>query len=205
MTGKSHWDRVYGARAPEALSWFQPQAERSLRWIAEAGLAPSASIIDVGGGASILVDGLLARGFTDLWVLDLSAVALARARERLGAEAERVRWLEADVTQAELPAAYFDLWHDRAVFHFLTEPDQRSAYVAALGRALKPGGQVIMATFAEDGPSRCSGLPVVRYRPETLQAELGDDFELLHHEKEAHRTPAGAVQEFLYCRFRRRP
>ena len=155
----------------------------------------------MGGGASTLVDDLAAEGYTDLTVLDLSSAALAVAKQRLGKYADAVHWMEGDITSVELPAQRFDIWHDRAVFHFLTDPADRRAYVERLMHAVRPGGHVIIATFAEDGPEKCSGLPVMRYQPETLRAELGDAFLLVEHEKAAHHTPLGAVQQFVYCRY----
>jgi ubiquinone/menaquinone biosynthesis C-methylase UbiE len=196
---KDHWDQVYTTKTTSALSWFQEHADRSLNLIRATGVGSDASIIDVGGGASTLVDDLLAHGFTNLTVLDLSGAALAAARRRLGDRAASVQWLEADVTKAQLPAHAYDIWHDRAVFHFLTAPADRAAYVQAVLRSVKPGGHVIVATFAEDGPSQCSGLPVMRYRADQLHSEFGEAFALVHHEKEAHRTPSGTVQQFVYC------
>ena len=203
MQTKDHWEKVYTTRATDAVSWFQPHADTSVGLIKATGAALDASIIDVGGGASTLVDDLLALGYTNLTVLDLSATALAAARQRLGGKASRVRWIEADITRANLPEREFDIWHDRAVFHFLTSPEERAAYVQAVFRAVKPGGHVIVATFAEDGPNQCSGLPVMRYRPDELHAEFGEAFALLKHEKEEHHTPSGTVQQFLYCYCRR--
>jgi SAM-dependent methyltransferase len=199
MQTKSHWDNLYATRAPDAVSWYQAHADMSLQLIQDTGVAPNAAIIDVGGGTSILVDDLLAAGYTNVSVLDISASALAAARRRLGGAAARVRWLEADITKEALPLRAFDLWHDRAVFHFLTEAEDRAAYVRSVMRSVKPGGHVIVATFAEDGPTQCSGLPVVRYRPDELHAEFGGHFSLLRHEKEAHHTPSGALQQFVYC------
>jgi ubiquinone/menaquinone biosynthesis C-methylase UbiE len=203
MQSKNHWEKVYTTKATDAVSWFQPHADTSVGLIRATGAALDASIIDVGGGASTLVDDLLALGYTNLTVLDLSAAALAAARRRLGSKASAVRWIEADITRANLPDREFDVWHDRAVFHFLTSPEERAAYVQAVFRAVKPGGHVIVATFAEDGPNQCSGLPVMRYRPDELHAEFGDAFTLLNHEKEAHHTPSGTVQQFVYCYCRR--
>ena len=196
---KGHWEHVYETRPVDAVSWFQPHAEQSLRLIHETGLPRTASIVDVGGGASTLVDDLLHEGYRSLTVLDLSAAALAAARARLGDRAASVTWLEADITQVELPPRAYDVWHDRAVFHFLTSDRDRQAYVAAVLRSVKPGGHVIVATFAEDGPLRCSGLPVVRYSPGALHAEFGAPFKLVAHEREEHHTPAGTVQKFIYC------
>lgn len=199
MPAKAHWENVYSTRPTDGVGWFQPRAEQSLRLIAETGVALSASIIDVGGGASTLVGDLLQAGYTKLSVLDLSAAALAASRRRLGAPGDAVHWIEADITTATLPPHAYDVWHDRAVFHFLTSREAREAYVDAVLRAVKPGGHVIVATFAEDGPSECSGLPVVRYSPDGLHAEFGAPFTLLRHEKEAHRTPFGTLQQFVYC------
>lgn len=203
MQQKDHWEHVYETKPTTGVSWFQDHAAQSLRLIAAAGLPRTASIIDVGGGASTLVDDLLAQGYASLSVLDISAKALAAAQARLGANAGRVRWIEGDITALALPPNAYDLWHDRAVFHFLTDPAQRAAYVENVLRAVKPGGHVIVSTFAEDGPLQCSGLPVVRYSADTLHAEFGAPFELLRHEKEAHRTPSGGTQQFVYCYCRR--
>lgn len=199
MQPKEHWEKVYSTKAADALSWFQQHPDISVGLIKDTGVSRDASIIDVGGGSSTLVDDLLASGYTNLTVLDLSAAALAAARERLGEKAAHVRWVEADVTKANLPDHQFDIWHDRAVFHFLTTPADRAAYVQAVFRSVKPGGHVIVATFAEDGPDQCSGLPVMRYSPDELHAEFGESFSLLRHQKEAHHTPAGKVQQFVYC------
>lgn len=196
---KAHWEQVYASKSSEAVSWYQPHAALSLELIRNCGLGPAAPIIDVGGGASTLVDDLLAAGHSDLTVLDLSANALAAARRRLGEAAARVHWIEADVTAAGLPRGRFAIWHDRAVFHFMTTPAQRAAYVATVRHAVRPGGYVIVASFAEDGPPRCSGLPVSRYAPQQLHAEFGAGFLLLGHREEGHHTPAGAVQQFVYC------
>jgi 2-polyprenyl-3-methyl-5-hydroxy-6-metoxy-1,4-benzoquinol methylase len=199
MQTKAHWEKVYATRAATEVSWFQPHAERSLRLIRDAGVPPTARIIDVGGGASTLVDDLLEAGYRDITVLDLSANALAVARARLGPRAADVHWLEADVLEAELPAQGYDVWHDRAVFHFLTDAEARRAYVRQVLHAVRPGGLVIVATFALDGPTQCSGLDVMRYDAEGLHAEFGAPFTLLAHETETHQTPAGRVQQFTYC------
>ena len=199
MDRKHHWDQVYTTKTSDSVSWFQEHADQSLRLIHNARLGKDAAIIDVGGGASRLVDDLVAEGYTDLTVLDLSSAALAVAKQRLGKHADAVHWMEGDITRTELPIHRFDIWHDRAVFHFLTEPADRHAYVERVMRSVRPGGHVIIATFAEDGPEKCSGLPVMRYQPETLHAEFGDAFLLVKHEKEAHHTPFGTVQQFVYC------
>lgn len=199
MDRKQHWEQVYSTRASDSVSWFQEHAEQSLRLIHNTGLNKDAAIIDVGGGASTLVDDLAAENYTDLTVLDLSAAALAVAKQRLGKHADPVHWLEGDVTRTQFPIHRFDIWHDRAVFHFLTAPGDRHAYVEQVMRSVRPGGHVIVATFAEDGPEKCSGLPVVRYQPEALHAEFGEAFLLVGHAKEAHHTPGGKIQQFVYC------
>jgi 2-polyprenyl-3-methyl-5-hydroxy-6-metoxy-1,4-benzoquinol methylase len=199
MDRKQHWEQVYTTKPSDSVSWFQEHADQSLRLIHKTGLDKDAAIIDVGGGASILVDELAAEGYTDLTVLDLSAAALSVAKQRLGKQADAVHWMEGDITRAEFPTHRFDIWHDRAVFHFLTDPADRNAYVERVVRAVRPGGHVIIATFGEDGPEKCSGLPVMRYKPESLHAEFGEAFLLVEHEKEAHHTPAGSVQQFVYC------
>jgi SAM-dependent methyltransferase len=203
VSDKVHWERVYAERADDALSWFQQYPARSLALIARYGPGVEAAVIDVGGGASGLLADLLRQGYSDLWLLDISVTALAAARRRLGADAERIHWLEADATSADLPDARFDIWHDRAVFHFLVDAAARTAYVERALAATRPGGHLIMATFAEDGPARCSGLPVARYDAAALAAEFGDACELRHSEKETHRTPAGKLQQFRYCVLRR--
>ncbi|MEO7973657.1 MAG: class I SAM-dependent methyltransferase [Thermoanaerobaculia bacterium] len=199
MQSKKHWERVYSTKAPTEVSWFQEHAALSLKLIREAGVSCSAPVIDVGGGASTLVDDLVASGFENVTVLDLSGAALAATKARLGAQAARVQWLEVDVLKAEFPKHAFDIWHDRAVFHFLTNAEERHAYVRTVLHAVKPGGLVIVATFSEDGPTMCSGLPVMRYSANELHAEFGEPFELLGHEREAHHTPAGNEQKFVYC------
>ena len=181
------------------MSWYQPHADSSLALIRQTGIAADAAIIDVGGGASTLVDDLLAAHYSDLTVLDISAAALDVARHRLGGAASAVHWLEADITQVDFPEHRFALWHDRAVFHFLTDAADRARYLNAVGRAVKPGGFVVVGTFAEDGPEQCSGLPVRRYSADTLYDEFGAQFELLGKAEENHHTPFGTVQKFLYC------
>jgi len=204
MQPREHWQKVYSEKSTDLVSWFQPRAERSLALIRGSELETAAAIIDVGGGASTLVDDLLAAGFSDVTGLALSEGALAESRRRLGEAAARAQWLMADITEAQLPERAFDFWHDRAVFHFLVTPEARANYVASARRALKPEGHLIIATFAEDGPTRCSGLPVVRYSAEQLQAEFGADFTLRGVEREQHHTPSGAVQSFLYCHLQKR-
>lgn len=203
MQSKDHWEKVYTTKATDSVSWFQLHADRSLDLIRAAHFGHDAAIIDVGGGASTLVDDLVEEGYTDLTVLDLSVAALATARKRLGLLENKVRWLAEDITQVELPSNRYDIWHDRAVFHFLTDPADRAAYVRTVFRSVKPGGHVIVAAFAEDGPLQCSGLPVMRYRAGELHEQFGEAFELLEHSREEHRTPSGAVQPFVYCYCRR--
>jgi len=244
MSDKKHWDAIYASKQAQQVSWFQEHAALSLQLIRDSGVGADAHILDVGGGASVLVDDLLNAGYRKLSVLDISASALHAAQSRLGAAASRVNWIVADITRLELPNgrarfpdprcalpnpppasekllaghpgegtndslrkflvnASVDVWHDRAVFHFLTDPLDRQRYVQAVLHAVKPGGHVIIATFAEDGPLKCSGLDIVRYRPETLHQEFGSGFELVKSEKELHHTPTGAEQNFVYCYCRR--
>lgn len=199
-----HWDGVYTRKGTQELTWYQPHPAISLRLIHQSGVGKDAAIIDVGGGASTLVDDLLHEGYTDLTVLDVSPAGLAASRARLAEAAARVNWVQADITRVELPDQAFDLWHDRALFHFLTDPKDRAAYVSAMTCAVKTGGSVILAVFAESGPEQCSGLPVVRYRPQTLNTELGGAYVLVEHSTEEHHTPRGTIQPFLYCLFRKR-
>lgn len=199
MEDKDHWEKVYSSKSNKEVSWFQEHAQLSLKLIRDAANPAAARVIDVGGGASTWVDDLLAANFRDLTVLDLSAAALVGAQNRLGAQAARVQWLEADVLDVNLPHSHYDVWHDRAVFHFLMSAQQREAYVRQVMNTVKPGGRVIIATFAQDGPDNCSGLPVMRYSAANLHAEFGEPFELLGHEQELHQTPNGNEQKFVYC------
>lgn len=198
MDRQAHWQAVYGTKASDELSWYQPSLRQSLTLIAQADLAKDAALIDVGGGDSTLIDDLLAQGYTDLTVLDISPTALARSRARLGIRGDAVVWLEADITRTELPADRYDLWHDRAVFHFLTQPSDRVAYIQTATRALKPGGHLIMVTFAADGPQKCSGLDAMRYDDDALMAEFGSGFDLVASAPERHLTPKGFEQRFHY-------
>ena len=200
---QAHWQSIYGAKTEREVSWFQDDAEPSLSLIEEVA-SPSSSVIDIGGGASRLADGLLSRGFLDLTVLDLSSAALEAAKARIGVGAERIRWIAADVTTWEASRTY-DVWHDRAAFHFLVAESDRSAYLSRLVRALKPGGHAIIATFAPDGPERCSGLPVRRYDAEALAQTLGPGFRLMSTRRHEHITPWGAAQSFQFSVFRRLP
>src|SRR6267378_3972958 len=177
MDERDHWDDVYEKKAPNQVSWYRPHLDRSLRFIEESKLRKNAAIIDVGGGTSTLVDDLLERGYSRLTVLDISSVALRGAQERLGPRAALVTWIEADITSVNLPEHSLDFWHDRAVFHFLLDRPARLRYVAAAHRAIKPGGHLVVATFGPSGPERCSGLEVMRYRPEEVHAEFGQAFQ----------------------------
>ncbi len=199
MDRKSHWSGVYQAKAVTDVSWHQEHPELSVELIRSAQAERSARIIDVGAGASTLVDHLLADGYSDITLLDLSAEALNAVRERLGELSSPITFLTGDVTDIALPEHAFDIWHDRAVFHFLTDPVLRQKYVETARRAVKPGGHVIVATFALDGPTQCSGLTVDRYDAASLHSAFGDGFELLDSTYETHRTPWGSEQKFVYC------
>ncbi|MCC6821742.1 MAG: class I SAM-dependent methyltransferase [Verrucomicrobia subdivision 3 bacterium] len=200
---KEHWNQVYQTKAPEDVSWFQTRPTTSLKLIEASGLQKDAGIIDVGGGASVLVDVLLDAGFTKLAVLDISVAALEHARQRLGKRASSVEWCEADVTKYD-PTRRVGLWHDRAVFHFLTDKADRQNYVETLKRTLTDDGHVIIATFAIDGPLKCSGLEVARYDAPSICSELGPDFHLVEQMEETHTTPWDTTQKFSYFRFHRR-
>jgi hypothetical protein len=195
-----HWNGVYKATAENEVSWFEALPAVSLRMLEASGLTPDTCVLDVGGGDSHLVDALIARGLECLAVLDVSGAALTRARGRLGRHASVPIWIEADLT-SEWSLKPMDIWHDRGVFHFLTDAGDRSRYLTHLRQTLKIGGTAIVATFAEDGPARCSGLPVARYSPETLSQELGPDLSLVDSVHHAHTTPWGAMQSFQYSRF----
>ena len=197
---KDYWDAVYGSQPLTGMSWYESRPLRSLQFIRASGLQPNEPIIDVGGGGSFLAEELLCAGYKDLTILDISSEVLKNLGERLGKRAARVALLRQDVT-AFRPARRYALWHDRAVFHFLIGAKERESYLVALGEALQPGGQVVIATFGLGGPERCSGLPVMRYDAIALTAQLGSDFELVQSSQDLHRTPAGGTQEFLYCRF----
>jgi SAM-dependent methyltransferase len=201
VTRWDHWNAIYRTRGEADVSWFEALPAVSLGLLEAAGLTADTCVVDVGGGESRLVDALLARGLRCLAVLDVSGEALAHAKTRLGARAEDVTWIEADVT-GSWSLKPMDIWHDRAVFHFLAAVEDRASYVAHLRETLKPGGSAIIATFALDGPSTCSGLPVVRYSAQTLAAELGGDFQLVESRHSQHVTPRGASQSFQYSRFR---
>lgn len=199
---KSHWEEVYTKKTPKEVSWYQIEPAITLNLIRSTGIDHASKIIDVGGGASVLVDKLLDQGFQNLTVLDISSKSLNYARERLGELAGQVSWIEADVTEFDPPQQY-DLWHDRAVFHFLTDPADRKKYVDIMGKALKDGGHLIMAAFAIDGPTRCSGLDVERYDSRKLKSELGANFKLIKNIDAEHVTPGQAKQKFTYCYFKK--
>ena len=201
---QDHWEKVYTAKGENEVSWFQETPAPSLELIELVGAIRSSGIIDIGGGASRLVDCLVAQGYADVTMLDLSAAALASARSRLGDKANGVSWIAADVTLWE-PSRSYDVWHDRAAFHFLTDPNDRTAYLARLRRALRLGGHAIIGTFAPDGPERCSGLLVSRYDADSLAATLGRGFELIDTRRHEHVTPWGATQKFQFSTFRRQP
>ncbi len=203
MSQKDHWEEVYSIKPTVKLGWYQPQLQTSLSSIRGLSLTGDAPIIDVGGGASTLVDDLLDAGYRSITVLDISEKALSSVKARLGKRADLVTWLDGDITSVDLPTHYYELWHDRAVFHFLTAIEQRRRYRDKLLNALKPGGHLIIGTFAPEAPSKCSGLPVQRYSPEELEKTLEGEFELKRHHKELHITPAGVEQMYLYCHFRR--
>jgi SAM-dependent methyltransferase len=196
---KAHWEKVYRTKRPNEVSWYRPHLEVSLQLIEDAAANRDAQIIDVGGGESTLVDDLVTRGYRNLSVLDVSLTALDVAKERLGDRADTVHWLCGDVTAFIFKPYQYDVWHDRAVFHFLIESKQRAAYVRQVARAVKPGGHVIVATFGPEGPERCSGLPIARYSADGLHREFGERFTKVGSETEIHQTPWGAEQEFVYC------
>jgi SAM-dependent methyltransferase len=196
---QEHWETIYRQKGPAEVSWYRPHLEHSLRFIEESGVGKAAEIIDVGGGASTLVDDLLGRGYRNLTVLDLSAAAIDQDRERLGDRAAEVTWIVGDVMEIDLPRHRYDFWHDRAVFHFLTDEGSRQRYVEAVRHALKPNGHIVVATFGPEGPERCSGLPVIRYDAEGIHDQFGDDFRKVGSDQEIHHTPWGTEQEFVYC------
>ena len=203
MSQKHHWEKTYSSKVTQELGWYAPRLQTSLDWIMDLGLSPDASIIDAGGGASTLVDDLLEAGFGSITVVDISEKSLSSAKSRLGSKAERVTWMVGDITSIALPAHQYDLWHDRASFHFLTELHQQRKYRDKVLQALKPGGHLIIGTFAPEAPPKCSGLPVQRYTQDQLSKTLGEEFELLREKKELHVTPGGVEQAYLYCQFQR--
>lgn len=205
MSSKEHWQNVYSKKPPGEVSWYRPHLERSLEFIRSCHLQLDARIVDVGGGASTLVDDLLDGGYRNVAVIDLADTALAAARHRLGERAKSVDWIVGDVTTSLLPEHSVDFWHDRAVFHFLTQEDARGAYLDQVTRTVKPGGHVLVATFGLDGPDKCSGLPVARYDADGIHAVFGDLFDKVGDAAELHETPWGSAQWFVYCFCRRLP
>jgi 2-polyprenyl-3-methyl-5-hydroxy-6-metoxy-1,4-benzoquinol methylase len=199
MDTKGHWEKVYTTKTPDAVSWYCPHLETSLALIERAAVARTASIIDVGGGESTLVDDLLLRGYQNITILDISQIAIDVTKQRLGSAAKQVRWLVGDITEIELEKGAYDVWHDRAVFHFLIAPEHRIAYVRQVASSVKPGGHVIVSTFGPDGPTKCSGLEVMRYDAGSLHSEFGARFRLVESSQELHHTPFGTTQQFLYC------
>lgn len=200
---KSHWEQVYGSKAPDAVSWYAPHLHESLAYIRRTGAGADACIVDVGGGESTLVDDLLEAGCRNVAVLDISEKALEVCRARLGERAGAVKWLAGDVLTLEFAPGSVDVWHDRAVFHFLTGFEQRRRYVAQVMKALRPGGHAIVGTFGPEGPTQCSGLPVARYSSDALHDEFGSAFQLVDHSTTLHTTPWGSAQQFVYCYCRR--
>jgi 2-polyprenyl-3-methyl-5-hydroxy-6-metoxy-1,4-benzoquinol methylase len=200
MDAKTHWETIYASKTPDAVSWYRPHLETSLALIELATCGrKSASIIDVGGGESTLVDDLLARGYEDITVLDVSPLAIEVTKNRLGTTAEQVRWIRADITHMQGEPSSYDVWHDRAVFHFLTRAEDRAAYVQNVANTVRLGGHVIVSTFGPEGPSQCSGLEVMRYDADSLHNQFGVRFRKVESSKELHRTPTGSIQQFLYC------
>jgi SAM-dependent methyltransferase len=202
MDARSHWQQVHATKDPKQVSWFRPHLERSLELIERAAPDRLASIIDVGAGQSTLIDDLLGLGYERITVLEVSQKALDALKERVGQSGSAIHWICGDVTETVLPEASFDLWHDRAVFHFLTEAGQRRAYVERVERALKPGGSLIVSTFGPSGPERCSGLATMRYDAAALGREFGNRFRLVERSLDPHETPSGAVQQFLSSWYR---
>lgn len=199
MEPKSHWEEVYASKSPDAVSWYAPHLRESLAYIQRTQLPTSARIIDVGGGEATLVDDLLDAGYSNVSVLDISANAIQGCKQRLGARADKVHWYVADVLEQQFELESFDVWHDRAVFHFLTSDQHRAAYVRQVVHALKPGGYAIVGTFGPEGPAQCSGLPVARYAPDELHGQFGARFTLVESSFDVHKTPWGSDQQFVYC------
>jgi 2-polyprenyl-3-methyl-5-hydroxy-6-metoxy-1,4-benzoquinol methylase len=199
METKAHWEAIYETKAPTEVSWFSPHLQTSLSLIEQVAPDRSASIIDVGGGESTLVDDLLAHGYNNITVLDIAQTAIDANIQRLGPAASQVTWCVADILSTALPERHYDVWHDRAVFHFLTQPDDRRAYVQRVASSVKIGGNVIVAAFGPEGPDKCSGLDVMKYDADSLHDEFGPRFRLVRSSTELHRTPFGSTQQFLYC------
>jgi len=196
---KQHWENVYQTKNGDEVSWYREHLDTSIKMILSTGVGKEAAIVDIGGGNSTLVDDLLDHGFVDVSVLDISGKAIRDSIKRLGSSSTRVNWIEADITKVDLPESHFDVWHDRAVFHFLTDAEDRRRYVDRVMRSVKPGGHIVVASFGLEGPEKCSGLNVVRYSPDTMHDEFGDSFDLVNSVEETHNTPFGTTQEFVYC------
>lgn len=196
---RAHWDQIYTTRGPDQVSWYRPHLDTSLALIERAVPDRDSAIMDAGGGESTLVDDLLDRGYTNITVLDISPAAIGFTKSRLGPKARAVHWITGDVTKVKLPPSRYDLWHDRAVFHFLLTPDERRRYVRSVTHSVKPGGYVIVGAFGPEGPEKCSGLEVMRYDAASMHAEFGRRFRLVEHRIEDHVTPFGTAQQFLYC------
>lgn len=199
---KAHWEKIYREKKTDQLSWYQRYAHLSRTLIESIASDKGAFIIDIGGGASVLVDDLMVAGYRNLTVLDLSEYALENSKKRLGEAADTVIWKVANVLDAGLPDQAFDVWHDRAVFHFFISGEEQRRYIDGVRKALAPGGHVVIATFAENGPPSCSGMKIQRYSPQTLCAVFGDEFRLIHSVREVHLTPDGRPQDFIYGVFR---
>lgn len=203
MDRKLHWETTYTAKKSTQVGWYKPHLSISMDLVMRSGVGAEGRIIDVGGGASTLVDDLLDKGFKYITVLDISSSGLDISRSRLGKSADSVKWIEGDITEISLPDHYYDLWHDRAVFHFLTMVEDRLSYIQTARNAVKSGGSLIMGVFGPEAPPKCSGLDVVRYDPDSLKTELGKDFILLDSREEVHHTPSGTPQQYIYCSFRK--
>ncbi|MFZ4815949.1 MAG: class I SAM-dependent methyltransferase [Phototrophicaceae bacterium] len=200
----THWSQVYTQKSVTDVSWYQNRPDQSLQWLQQTGIPADAPLLDVGAGASTLVDHLLALGYTHLTMLDIAPEALQASQARLGQPlADQVTWQVGDITMVELPPQHYAVWHDRAVFHFLTDPAQQASYARQMRHAIQPGGHILMATFATDGPTQCSGLNVMQYDAQQLQQVLGADFTLVSSWRETHITPWNSEQRFLYSYFRR--
>ncbi|MGH9947520.1 MAG: class I SAM-dependent methyltransferase [Pyrinomonadaceae bacterium] len=199
MDKKQHWEQVYWTKSRDQVSWFREHLDTSLKMISATGVGKEAAVIDVGGGNSTLVDDLIDNGFVDVSVLDISGNAILDSMKRLESRAPLVNWIEADIANVDLPENHYEVWHDRAVFHFLTAAADRRKYVELVIRSVKLGGHIIVASFSLEGPLKCSGLDVRRYSPETMHGEFGNAFQLVESKGEIHQTPFGTTQDFVYC------
>ena len=199
MSNRTHWETIYSKKKPNQVSWYRKHLDNSLKMILQTNVSKEKAIIDIGGGNSTLVDDLIENGFADISVLDISSKAIEESKKRLKHRAGNIDWIEADITKVALPENKYDVWHDRAVFHFLTSSDDREKYIDLVMRSLKIGGHIIVASFGLNGPQKCSGLDVVRYSPETMHDEFGEHFKLVKSATEIHETPFETTQEFIYC------